>query len=911
MFNAARRVLLQRWATVVCEHPIKVLAITILMAIASVALTAGSLTFQSNRNDLLSDSLDWNQRYMAYADRFAGHNELIAVVRVPPSEAGPARAKAFVDQLASRLESDTDHVDRVWHRIEATPKLMRLLPLEDFETRLEQLKQSQLLLQATSVSDLLARATSSLADAEDAEAITPEQAVAQIDQLTQLVEMIEQGLLGQLSEAEIDQLLLPEADRWQYLESGDGALMFVQIEARGQLEELDPYEQAVAAVRGHIAAARAEMPHIDAGLTGIPVLEADEAAVLVKDSTLASIVAVIAIVVLLLVAFHGWRAPLLMVISLAVGVAWSFGALTLFIGHLQLLSVFFTVILLGLGIDFGIHLVSRFELVRHRFSDDRAGARQAVLNTVQHTGPGILTGAVTTAVAFGVTLLTDFQGMAEMGLIAGLGVLLCMIAMLSVLPALLVLLHAGHRDVAAADVRTVDMHAQGWLMPVVRRPGLTLCLAAVPVLLAAAVASEVGYDNNLMDLYPENLESVHWQQVVMDHSSEAVWSAVSITDNLDEARARTEAFRQLPVINSVGGIGMLFPLDATAKHALAADVREDLGESLTRNTSDALTGTTPDQLFRQLNALAVGTAIGSGRREVREQPIIHAALTTLSAATRRALDVMNQPDFTAEADARLTALNGFFAATQATIRQMTADAISPRPLAVDDLPAYVLRRSVSKTEPTQYVIELFPKQDVWEQQHMQDFVDALRQIDPNVTGVPIQIYESGRLIRNSYLFVGILAFVVVLLLVYLDFLKPLDALLCMVPVTLGFVMMFGAMYAAGVTINPANIIALPLLFGIGVASGVHILHRYQQSRYARPLGLSAGTGKGIVLTNLTTIIAFASLMLASHRGIRGLGFVIAVGVAMTLLACLTVLPALLELRNRYHVLKRKRQWGSS
>jgi predicted RND superfamily exporter protein len=173
----------------------------------------------------------------------------------------------------------------------------------------------------------------------------------------------------------------------------------------------------------------------------------------------------------------------------------------------------------------------------------------------------------------------------------------------------------------------------------------------------------------------------------------------------------------------------------------------------------------------------------------------------------------------------------------------------------------------------------------------------VRRVDPEVTGVIVQIYESGALIWRSYVKAGAYALVAVFVLVWIDFRRIPDAALCLVPVAAGFAVTFGIMWIVGVPVNHANIIVLPLMFGIGVDAGVHIIHRHRMDPSARPLGLTAGTGKGISMTSYTTIIGFAALMVARHRGIQSLGFVMAVGIAMTMLACWIIMPAWLELRQ--------------
>ena len=175
----------------------------------------------------------------------------------------------------------------------------------------------------------------------------------------------------------------------------------------------------------------------------------------------------------------------------------------------------------------------------------------------------------------------------------------------------------------------------------------------------------------------------------------------------------------------------------------------------------------------------------------------------------------------------------------------------------------------------------------------------MRTVDPEVTGVVVQIYKSGDLIKHGFLRIGVIALAVVLVLTCLMFRSIMDALLALVPALIGFTLTFGIMGATGVNLNPANIIILPLMFGIGVDAGIHILHRVRADPTDRPLGLAHGTGKAITLTALTTMIGFAAMMTARHRGIASLGFVMTMGLGLTLTACWIAMPALLEIRARW------------
>ena len=231
-------------------------------------------------------------------------------------------------------------------------------------------------------------------------------------------------------------------------------------------------------------------------------------------------------------------------------------------------------------------------------------------------------------------------------------------------------------------------------------------------------------------------------------------------------------------------------------------------------------------------------------------------------------------------------------------------ALDGKPLTPKDLSPKLLEPYIADLGQGnfKYALEIHPKlpndgsvSGVLDPQFLPVFMQQLEQIDPSVTGVIAQVYRSGDLIKRSYINAGYLALIAVFILVLLDFRSIGDAILCLIPVAVGFAITFGVMYLANMKINPANIIVLPLMFGIGVDAGVHVLHRYRHDPSARPLGLTHGTGKGITITSLTSMIGFGVMLLGQHRGIQSLGFVMFVGIGMTMLACWTVMPAWLEI----------------
>ena len=763
--------------------------------------------------------------------------------------------------------------------------------------------------------------------------LTGEAGRATARRLAAMADAVDAAVEAQPVEAIGAELAEVSGDRWRYLTLQDGRMLLLQVAPELAETELEPLGPAIADVRRTVARLQQAHPDIEVGVTGLPVIEADETVVTQRDATLATLLAVVLIAGMMVLSFHSFIQPLLVVAALFVGVGWSFGFLTLAVGHLQLLSVTFTVILLGLGVDFGIHLVSRFELVRDRYPAGVPGFRATMIDTMQTMGPGIVTGAVTTSLAFGATLLTDFRGMAEMGLIAGVGIILCLIAMFAVLPALMRLVRPRRRHVKPVEHRPINIYEHHWWEPFYRRPLVTLAIVGVMAAAGGYAMQYVRYDYNLSNLLPANVESVQWLERLTEPvaaaagddgranggartGEQSVWSAVSLVKvdddreaALAEVRRRAEAFAALPTVAGVEGVGVLFPPDQAHRRARIAEARRQMG-GLLRPPLPPARRVEPAALAASLRQAGAGLqAFAGGPAAQSPQPAGAAALAAQGARLKRLgerLGELAEAD-PARAEAVSVRLNRAFADWRSALRQQIDQALRVEPIDVADLPDVLARQAVADVAGREvFRLRIVPAADVYNPEALAEFVEQLRQVDrrlnvpgdERITGGVVQIYESTRLMVRAYKRAGLYALIAVLLIVLLDFQRIGDALLTLVPVGLAFVMLMGIMGANNLPINPANIIVLPLLFGIGVDCGVHIIHRYRQSPHEPPPGLAEGTGKGVTMTSITTIIGFACLMIAQHRGIFSLGFTLALGMALTLLACLTVMPAVLVFRHR-------------
>ncbi|MCX5658597.1 MAG: MMPL family transporter [Planctomycetota bacterium] len=1008
MTQGLRHRLFGGWAGVITRFPVAILVIAGALAAASVIYAATHWKFQSDRNLLISPDLEWNRRFIVIEESLPGTFDIAVVVDAGPGaeKPGSAQHKAAREttaDLAKRFAA-SKHVERVLWGFDprtASPKALRVAPMEEFLKQIRKIGDSGPLLASPTPQAMLAHiqaellrqamgqflpgaaaksaAKTSTNSAAKPAATGPAQdeeanAVTDLQDLNRLLGAYEQVLAAPPEKSvKFADLAVAPDDRvsdWEYLASENGRLLFLRVSPKLDMELLDPMGPALDDIRRIVNEADKAHPQVGVGLTGVVVMDAEETQSTTWDSTWTSAVATVLITGLLIVAFHGWRGPVLAVVSLLFGIAWTWGFLFLAIGHLQVLSVVFNLMLLSLGVAYGIYIISAFELLRHDFPDTTEGFRQTLARTLEMVGPGVATGAGTTAAAFATTIFTDFTGVAEMGLIAGVGILFCFIAMFSVFPAMLRLFKKGHRDITPLEDRTVAFFKPAWAMPFVRHPIITLVVAALLTFASLLAILDMHFDSDLIKLQPRSAPSVQWmERIVRDGHEERVWKNISMVGSLEEGRRLAEAFRALPTVEDVGGVGLLFPKDEAEKIKVIERVRAGLGESLVQAEREQATASATQTATGPATATATEPT-AAGQPDLQAQvrglrgafgaaslfnksipPAIDKALKDVAATLGRidqALTGLDADERDWRTD-RLTA--GYREWRGESVRQIIV-ALDTTPLSFTDLPPDVMANY--HASDGRYVLEIYPKvpRDKAGRQlvgpldrtFLPTFVEQTLSVDPQISGVMAQIHWSGDLIKNAYVNAGYLALVLVVLLIALDYggwlqaaiCLPLagavvaavftrfphhleitlglliattalfaitprfrhglhDSLLILLPVAMAFAVTFGIMWLIDMEVNAANIIVLPLMFGIGVDSGVHVLNRFRQDPDGQPVGLTQGTGKGITITCLTSVIGFGVMIPSSHRGISSLGTVLALGLALTMLACWTVMPAWLQL----------------
>jgi predicted RND superfamily exporter protein len=528
-----------------------------------------------------------------------------------------------------------------------------------------------------------------------------------------------------------------------------------------------------------------------------------------------------------------------------------------------------------------------------------------------------------------------------LGVIVGGGILLCAAATFCVLPALVSL---ADKNVEPQKLPTP--FEASWLRGLTARfPGT---VGVVSLLLIVGIGMQVvrydegniepriRYDYNLLNLQAAGLESVEVQHRVFDQANDSLLFAVSVANSAAEARALKWKFEKLPTVSHVEELASRFPAHPHEETGLLVQAFRAQLARLPRQ---------PPR-FASVNPSSIGRSLERLYQSLRtfDHPRAQRAARSLNGFLDRfeVLPLKLQTDF----------LNAFQYRTAASLlgQFRALESVSDtRAVSLNDLPSELTSRFVSPQG--KWLLQVYPSEQIWDVEPLARFVDDVRSVDPDATGTPLQNYEASRQILDSYQTAAIYALAVICVVLLIDFLDrdhklltlipPLvvvlfammtittrggevnpvllvvgyvamavaiagfldfrnlrDALFAVFPPLAGGLLMLGVLGLAGIDLNPANLIVLPLVLGIGVDDGVHVVHDFRMQRDGQ-YRTSSSTINAIVLTSLTSMIGFGSMMLAAHRGLFSVGLVLVIGIGSCLFVSLVALPAMLTVVDRF------------
>lgn len=873
-----RKKIFESIARLIVRHPWKIVAAALLFTALSAVGAIRGITLNANLDELVSERLDYHRRYIDFLKEFGDEEYLYVVV---DAARDLPKAKRFLSALGEKLSGEASLKQVIWTIDNPALEKNFLLYLSP--------EQLQVLKGMTTAGPFAVRNIASwngFAPMFGALASRIGGPVSPADEaeLSTGFTFIDGLLDDMIGAIEND---APYTSRLQALFFGDGEtfdsdgfikngdLLFMLIMPKKDYATAAVIEQPLRAIRQAIAETAPAFPGLDAGLTGRPVLNADEMETSNRDMTIATIAAIILVAAVFILFFRGIARPLCAVAVLVMGISWTFGFIAVAVGTLNILSSVFALLLIGASIEYAIYIVSRYEEELSRSGTSAEAIRRTLATTVMAQ----MTSALTTAAAFLTLLWTDFLALAQLGVISAAGIILCLAAMVVVLPAMLFLRDRRRPAAELKGVRSFDLPG---LVRLYRRPGWLFAGAAIAMLAVVPFASRIGFDNNLLNLQARGLDSVKYEHLIIEKSSETTWFARAVAGTVEESHRLAEAFRKLPSVRRVDDVERIVPEDQQAKAAVVREMAPAFADVAFTPVGGAVDART---LMYELGRLASNLerleeqAFSGGRADAVEE------LGNFATKMRRLAGLIGSAD-----EAKLSKLGSmqqaFFGDLHRNLNILSSG-MQPSAIALGDLPPDVAGRFVS-ARSGRFSLYIYPRENIWDPAALARFVGDIRGIDPGVIGTPIEVHESGKLMRTTFLRSAILAFLVICCIVWLDFRNVRASALTVLTLVAGMLLLFGAMGVFGIQFNMANFFAIPILIGTGVDFGVQVVHRLRQERSFLAMGTS--TGRALLMTAMANGIGFGTMMIAHHRGVASLGKILALGCGCCLVAAIVVTP---------------------
>ena len=634
--------------------------------------------------------------------------------------------------------------------------------------------------------------------------------------------------------------------------------------------------ESLISLRKLIQDTRASFPGIQAGVTGQEALRIDEVSTVSADMAVAMWISLVGVFILMVVFFRSFRRPCLQIITIIAGLSWTFGWTTLFIGHLNILSVVFAPLLCGLGVDYGIHWLARFE--EESFGDPDTRAVLARVN--ERSGYGIFLAALSGALCFLPLVLTGFRGVVEMGLVTGMGIIFTLIATFSVLPALCIFV--GDKPAKKLPRRLSPAPRDLFYL----KPHQALYIlagAALISMLSIWGARLVYFDPNPLRLQFAKAESVIWEKALIDNAKQSPMFAAAFCSSPEEVRTKSKALQRLASVGQVKSVFSFLPEDQEEKIPIVQSLSREFPVRRTIALQDHQddSGEFIDVLKR-ISFKMQGDQAGlwGADKPVTEQ---------MTQARELAHGIIEFHQGSPDAGRSLLEYRKRFAEDAVSKWNVLNSGANTSAMTIQDLPQLVRDRFLHDGT---YLLQIFPKESIFEEHTLSRFVNDIRMVDTQVIGSPVSFYVFANALKSACTRASVYAILAIFIMLMLALRSLRLALPVLVPLALGSLWTIGIMGLAGIQFNMANSMFMPLVVGAGVEYGIIILQRWREGN-TLPGHLPFSTGKGVILAALSTTIGFGSLMVSQHRGIFSLGFVACEGSLCVLLAAIFVLPAIL------------------
>ena len=613
-----------------------------------------------------------------------------------------------------------------------------------------------------------------------------------------------------------------------------------------------------------------ESAGVEMTLTGREPLTLDELASIIFNIEIAASISTVAIIILLGFGIRSWRLIGIIMSVLFVGMSWTLGWAAISIGELNLISAAFAVLFLGICVDFSIHVALRY---REEYRKN-PNVEEAMRATTEGAGGAISLCALATAIGFLSFAPTEFYGLRDLGVIAGGSMFLALFASWTLLPALLKFLPAKDLERRFATKRNLISRFSTWLYNKVHAHFRPISLVALFLgVVIIPFAAKIEFDYSALAIKDPQSESVIGLKKLFAYGLFTDYTATILVKNRAEAVKITKQFENLPLVRRVDSHHAFVPKNQEAKLELIDEARFFLAPVLRakpnkRKLSNRTLANATRSFVRTLESKQKSKGLSQNERELLRH--LKTILQT-RAGELLALDTLLIGDY----DKRIERLK----------RSLDA-----APFTFDTLPKSVQRES--ETEDGRIKISIYPKEDLTNPVALTRFVKSLSQQSDAVGGRPAAEYEVGSLMVESFIIALIIASVSITLLLLISLRSFVKTMLVLVPIVLTAIWVLALCAWFGIAFNFVNILMLPLLLGLGVANGIHILSRREKQESIQEV-MQSSTPVAVFLSNATTLASFGSMSVATHWGLQSMGISLSIGMVLMMISALIVLPAII------------------
>ncbi|MDE1901092.1 MAG: MMPL family transporter [Alphaproteobacteria bacterium] len=818
-----------------------------------------NIKINTDVDQLLAADLGWRQREKALAADFPDKVDNLVVVIDGPDA---ARVDAAAAALAARLQAEPDLFTYV-ARPDALPYFrtngLLLMPKNELADTLDRITQAQPLLGVLTTDPTLRGFFGLIGLMAQGVQVGQTDAAQLARPLAAIDATVNAALAGKDMPLDWAQMVPPPKDS----AIPDGTRAYIITKPVLDFSSLQPGEKATNALRQAVTDLGLAAQGVRVRLTGSVALNDQQFASVTEGAGFATILSGVLVLLLLFLAMRTWRIIVPIALTLVAGLIASTAFAVFAVGSLNLISVAFAVMFIGIAVDFGIQFGVRYR-DQHYLEADHA---KAMTHTARIIAVPLAMAAASTALGFLSFIPTQYRGVSELGLIAGSGMVIAFFLNVTLLPALMTLLPAP------PERETIGFQALAPLNAFLQnRRKILLPLIAVLALAGLAAASRVQFDFDPLDLDDPHAESVSTMFDLMKEPNSDAYAAQLLAPTLDAAQTMAARLEKLPQVDSVMDLASFVPDDQAAKIKMIADTQSLLAPTLALPAQPAPDDAqTCDALTKAASALrAIGNKVASAN------------------ALADSLDKLAK----ASPDARTRAQKDIIVPLQKKFGEIRG-LLNPHPVSMADIPDALKKDWV--TPDGQYLVEALPKRgpdgNPRDPKMLKHFIGAIRAIYPDVAGTPVSIIESGRTVVSAFIHAGIYGVVSIGLLALITLRRVRDVLLMLTPLLIAGDLTLATITVIGLPLNFANIIALPLLLSLGVSYAVYFVSYWRNG--GRDL-LQSSMARAVLFSAGTVLVAFMSLCFSAHPGTRSMGELLTIALLYSLLCTFFMLPVFLS-----------------